>query len=310
MPDIIIKRPDMVSSRGSDDLLQYFHASLTPYIIRRVDNCTTILPARPFTAAYPLRYAQVQEALNALRWQSRPFSGKRQRTARTVTLIMAGNLYHGQTCHSRIQIDPREALNNVLFIEDSMLNVLGVNGYHYVFALDELDAWRVDDSWTYIDDGTGQRTLGHILNDVDMALQMPEGFDACLAQRQVYMNPRNHPASQSKLTALLNEYRNELVRVETQSEVHGCRVQVMPTQKAVTGNEGPCAFIDANAKREDCIKLDENYLRVNKIDGLPFVVRRDAINHYQVQNTRNVLSQEEYGGCGSTEITVVEDHIL
>lgn len=312
MTDVRIKNLKTVPTRASNDVLQDFHASLTPYIIRRADNCTTVMHSKVPTAAYPLRYAQVQEALNALRLQSCPFGGERQRTARTVSVVMAGNLYHALTTHCRIHIDPRQTLDDVLFIDDDTLNIISVSGFQHVFALAQLDAWRVDDSWTYIDEGTEERTLGHILNDIDVALQMPQGFDACLAQRQSYVGtrPSAQNSTECRLTALLDEYRTKLNEVEVAGYVAGRRVQIVPKDKSVTGCEGPCAFIDPDAALNDCIVLDDDYLRVNKIDGLPLIIRHGAINRYQIQDIRNVLSEEEYDGCSNTQVTIVEDHTL
>lgn len=312
MTDIRIKNLHKINSRGSNDLLQDFHASLMPYIIRRVDNCTTVVHSKVVTAAYPLRYMQVQEALNALRLQSQPFDEDRQRTARTVSIVLSGNLYHALMCQQRITIDPRKDVDDVVFTDEDYLSVIALSGHRYVFDIDGVAAWRVDDSWSYTDDGDDdeERTVGHILDDLDMALQMPQGLNACLSQRQTYVgvSPQTDTVDDSVLTALLNEYRSALI--EMGNEVSARRVQITPVETSITGCEGPCAFIDPDTDLDDCITLDDTYLRVTKIDDLPFVVRRDALKKYQVQHIRNVLSENEYDGCGDTEVTVTDEFAL
>lgn len=309
MTDIIIKNTHNVNMRGSNDLLQDFHASLTPYIIRRVDYCTKIIHSKVVMPAYPFRYMQVQEAINALRLKSQPFSGNRKRTARTVSIIWNDNLYHSPLCLQRIMIDPREDVDDVVFSDEDFLTIVALGGHHYQFDIDDITGWRVDDSWEYMDDNAEERTLGHVLNDIDMELQMPYGFVACLAQRQEYSGK---PASSadSSLTALFEEYRNKLGDIGIKGEVTARRIQLMPVDPSITGCEGPCAFIDPDADVEHCIALDEHYLRINKIDDLPFVLRRNALQKYQVQNIRNALSEEEYDGCGDTEVTVTDEFIL
>lgn len=309
MTDIIIRNTHNINTRGSNDLLQDFHASLTPYIIHRVDYCTKVIYSKVLMPAYPLRYMQIQEAINALRLKSQPFSGSRKRTARTVSVIWNDNLYHSPMCQQRIMIDPREDVDDVVFSDEDFLTIVSLGGHCYQFYIDDIAGWRVDDSWEYIDEEAEERTLGHILNDIDMELQMPHGFTSCLAQRQEYVG-KAASSSDSSLTALFEEYRNTLSDVVTAGEVTARRIQFMPVDSSITGCEGPCAFIDPDADLEDCIALDESFLRVNKIDDLPFVIHRSALQKYQVQDIRNALSEEEYDGCGETEVTVIKEFIL
>lgn len=311
MTDIIIKNTHAVSAQGYNYELQVFHASLTPYVVRWADQCSEIVIPKIIPVGYPLRYTQIQEAVNALRQQSQPFDDDRQCTARTVSVVLKGNLYHAPTCQQRLMIDTREDVDDVVYLDEDFLNVMALSGHHYQFNIDEIAAWRVDDSWSYIDDGIEERSLGHILNDIDMELQMPHGLKDCLDHRTFHMgNPKEHERQDSALTDLFDEYRSQLSDEVPKGEVSGLRIQITPASENVFRWGGPCAFLDPEVELKDSIMLEGNYLHITKVDGLPFVVRRDAITGYQVQHVRNAISEEEEQGCGDTEVTVISENVL
>lgn len=313
MSDVLLKKIALAQSGRRDCELQAFHGSLAPYLLTRADLCTHILRAPTVTTAYPVRYSQLQELLNALRQQSVPFDGERRQTARTVTVMLKDNLYHSPTNHTRIVIDPRVALDEVLQEEDDVLVINALSGRRHTFAMDDLDAWRVHDSWTYIDEGEEERTLGHILNELDSVLQMPQGINECLSHRHVYMGytPSEDEDNNSELTDLLAEYKAQLNAVTAGGEVTGLRIQCLPAVTDTLSAGGPYIWIDANTSLSDVIELDDHYLRVTSVDELPFVVRRAAIRGYQVQHIRNALDQSSATTiCDGTAVTVVEEHLL
>lgn len=313
MTDTTIMNTHAASSQGYNYELQAFHASLMPYVIRCADRCSEVVVQKTIPVGYPLRYTQIQEAVNALRQQSQPFNGDRQRTARTVSIMLTGNLYHSPMCQQRLMVDMREDLNDVVYLDADFLHVVALSGHHYQFDIDQVAAWRVDDSWSYIADGAEERTLGHILNDIDMELQMPQGLKDCLSRRTFYMastEEHGHGGEDCALTDLFDEYRSLLSEETPVGEVNGLRVQVMPASKNVMGWGGPCAFLDPDTALDDSITFEGDYLHITKIDGLPFVVRCDTITGYQVQHVRNVLSDEEERGCGDTEVTVISNTVL
>lgn len=313
MSDVLLKKIALAQTGRRDCELQAFHGSLAPYILTRADLCTHILRAPTVPITYPVRYSQLQEFLNALRQQSAPFDGERRRTARTVTVMLNDNLYHSPTNHARIVIDPRAALEEVVQEEDDTLVINALSGRCYTFAMDDLDAWRVHDSWTYINEGEDERTLGHILNELDVVLQMPQGISECLAHRHVYMGyaPNEDEDNNSALTDLLAEYKAHLNAVNVEKEVTGLRVQCLPAVTDTLSAGGPYIWIDADASLSDVIELDDHYLRVTSVDELPFVVCRAAIRGYQVQHIRNALDQSSATAiCDGTVVTILEEHLL
>ena len=315
MSDITLPGTTTGRNRAASDRLQDFHGSYLPYIVQLARQAITRQNLPTVPAVYPLRHAQIQEALRAMRQQAITLPGPHVCIARTLTVMLCDTLYHAPTLHRRIALDPRTPLEAVISAQNDTLAVEALNGNSYTLALTNLDAWRVDDSWTYVDPaessvGTAsdERTIGHILCDIDSVLQTPNGFEALLNQREesVPAARRSRRPVGDALTPLLTEYW-EAVRLANPSfEMSARRVQVLPLAEPILHSTGPFAMVADDATLDHCAVDDGDWVRITKLDGLPFAVRRSALSQYQLQDIRGALTKSQRQACGVPEVTVLD----
>lgn len=276
------------------DSARKFHAYTTPQALKAVLGLTeSATTGVSFDANYPSRYVQIQEALTNLRMQTLLQPSICRPMARTLRIIFSGNLYHALNESKCIPLDITAELDNIVTLKEHTLCVHAVSGSRYSFDINDIAAYRIDDSFTYAsrsecDSQTPTKnTLDYLMESIDWKLQLPYGLNAFLTMRASTTSTGTKKTDAFR--DLVEQYYLYLLQLMKPSDtLVSRRVQVVPAYEPATPTaDYPTVFIDGTLPFDNLIELDTKYLVINKIDGLPFIVKRSDIAGYRVQEVKD-----------------------
>ena len=314
MTDKVYRYRTFSHSHYAAEQQQIFHGSALPYIVQLASDALTNWSEVKVREERPVCHAQVQEALLAMRQQAITLPNPQgRRIGRTLTAMRKDTLYHAPLQHCRIALDPDMPLDTAVSIDHGVLNIVALSGETLTIALDTLDAWRVDDSWSYMTergvDTPNGRDQASILNDIDHMLQLPYGLTTLKIQRPAHLKKDRRAAGTNldALTPLLSEYWRAVERDNGAAEMAIRRIQMVPVQHNVLPNSsGPFAMVANTATLSDSMAEQGEWVRITKQDGLPFTLRRAALKECQLQDVRYILDRTATAVCDNSRVIVLD----
>lgn len=296
MADIIIPSSSSPRARKTFDSSHAFQTCTTLQSLTTIASLTD--PATASTphahADYPSRHVQLEEALTNLRMQTQLMPVIQRPVARVIRIMFKGNLYHALDEHKRMPLDIEKDISDVVQLCNGTLRVQALNGLPYAFDMRDISAYRIDESYTYNSRSAFDsappplHSLSHLLNQLDRALQLPQGVNALLAQR-------NRTTKSGRRTDFMRDLIDQYVAYLAKQQrpantITSRRIQLIPSYKAVTPTFSyPSAFLSDLSEPQSLITQDGDYLVIEKTDGFPFVIKRSALRGYRVQDIRESL---------------------